>query len=245
MKTITIAKTSATLFGLMTSTAMAQDNVDIFTNWSYDLLYMEGWSVDDMFARTEIIDANGEDIGDVENVIFSNDGKVLGVIAQVGGLWDIGDTHVMVPWDEVSVDGDIGQIRIPITEATVENYDVFGAGWFDEQLITALDTTSTQPVDDDLVAGPGIFKATDLIGDYAYLQDNVRYGYVSDLIVHDGALSAVVMDGGAYGRRGYYGYPYSAQGYMNGGRYDMPYTAEQIGTIENFDYQQMQSRGQQ
>ncbi len=245
MKTITIVKTSAAIFGMMASTAMAQDNVDVFTTWSYDPLYAEGWSVENMFDRTEIIDANGDDIGDVENVIFSNDGQVLGIIAQVGGFWDIGDTHVLVPWDEVTVDGEIGQVRIPVTEETIDDYDVFGDGWFDEEVITSDGTDATQPVDDDLAAGAGVFKATDLIGDYTYLQENIRYGYVADLIVQDGALGAVVMDGGANGRRGYYGYPYAEQADMNAGRYNMPYDTEQIDTIENFDYERMRSNTRQ
>ncbi|SDY87072.1 PRC-barrel domain-containing protein [Citreimonas salinaria] len=243
MKRITIATSCATALGLLMSTAaIAQDEVDVLSTWSYDTLYAEGWSVENMFDETEIIDASGEDVGDVENVVFSNDGQVLGIIAQVGGFWDIGDTHVYVPWDEVTMQTGIQQIRIPVTEENVSEYDAFGSGWFDEEVISAEATDTTQVVNDDLVAGQNVFKATDLIGDYSYLQDNARYGYVSDLIVQDGALSAIMVDARASGRPGYFAYPYGPRANMNTMRYDMPYGQEQVDTIENFDYGQLESR---
>jgi sporulation protein YlmC with PRC-barrel domain len=218
-----------------------QDGVQLLSNWSYDPLYAEGWSVENVFDITEIVDANGEQIGDVENVVFANDGTVLGIIAQVGGFWDILDTHVHVPWDEVTLGSGIQQIQIPVTEETVDDYDVFGDYGFGEQVIDESDTGETQRVDDDLAAGPGVFKATDLIGDYAYLSDGARYGYVADLIVQDGAISAIITDAAAYGRPGYYAYPYSYRGAMSP-RYEIPYEPVEIDTLENFDYEQLQSR---
>lgn len=218
------------------------ENVEILSNWGYDPLYAEGWSVGDMFAMTDVVDVNGEEIGNVENVVFSNDGEVLGIIAEVGGFWDIADTHVFVPWDEVTVEAGIQQVQVPVTEETIDDYDVFGGNWFDEEIITQTDTEAIQAVDDDLIAGAGVFKATDLIGDYTYLQDNVRYGYVADIIVQERALSALVVDAGAYGRRGYYAFPYAYRGDMNFPRYDLPYDPGQVDTIENFDYERLQSR---
>jgi sporulation protein YlmC with PRC-barrel domain len=216
----------------------------MLTDGSYDLLYAEGWSVENMLDTTDIIGTNGENIGDVENVFFSNDGKVLGIIAQVGGFWDIGDTHVHVPWDEVNIGETIHQAQVPITEENVDNYDVFGDYWGSEQVITEADTSTTDVVDDDLVVGPGIFKATDLIGSYAYLSDGTRYGYVSDIIVENGVISAIVADAAAYGRGGYYAYPYSYRGIspMGTPQYNMPYNATEIDVIENFDYEKLQSR---
>src|SRR5680860_1756913 len=110
MKRITL--TTSTLALLVAGPVVAQENVQVLTDWSYDSLYANGWSVENMFDTTEIIGANGEDIGDVENVIFSNDGKVLGIIAQVGGFWGIGDTHVHVPWDEVNIGETIQQAQV-------------------------------------------------------------------------------------------------------------------------------------
>jgi len=222
-----------------------ENAVQILSTWSYDPLYEEGWSVENMFNTTDVTDTNGEVIGDVENVIFSNDGKVLGVIAQVGGFWDIGDTHVHVPWDEVSISDTIEQIQVPVTEDTVDDFDVFG-GMMDQEMLSQDDTSSTDVVDDDLSAGESVFKATDLMGDYAYLADTVCYGYVADLLIQDGSISAVVSDAASYGRSGYYAYPYEDGRVtpMDGSRYRMPYTQAQIDTIETFDYERLQSRVQ-
>jgi sporulation protein YlmC with PRC-barrel domain len=236
------AFTASTLAIMATTPAFAQNEVEVLSDWSYDTLYTEGWSVENMFDEAEVVDITGEVIGDIENVIFSNEGEVLGIIAQVGGFWDIGDTHVHVPWDEVTITSGIGQVQVPVTEETVDDYDVFG-GYWDEQVITEADTDETQPVEDDLIAGADIFKATDLIGEYAYLSDGARYGYISDIIVGSDMISAIVTDAGAYGRPGYYAYPYNyGVNPMTTQRYDMPYSAEEIDTIENFDYEQLATR---
>ena len=223
--------------------AQSEDSVQVLSNWSYDRLYADGWSVENLFDVAEVADVNGEEIGDVENVIFSNDGEILGIIAEVGGFWDIGDTHVHVPWAEVSMNG-AGELIVPVTEESVGDYDVFGDYMDDGQVITESDVETTQAVDDDLVAGDGIFKATDLIGDYAYLSDGVRYGYVSDILVQGCEIAAIVTDAAAYGRSGYYAYPYGTAGYAPGGRYEMPYESNEIDAIENFDYEQLQSHSQ-
>jgi len=238
----TVGTASTFALGAISPALAQDDNVEVLAEWGYDALYAEGWSVENMFDMTEIVDANGEEIGDVENVIFSNDGEVLGIIAQVGGFWDIGDTHVHVPWDEVSMSGGIAQLQVPVTEDTVDDYDIFGGMWGDEQIVTQDEIDRTQQVDDDLVAGSGIFKATDLMGDYAYLSDGTPYGYVSDLIVQNGSVSAVVSDAATYGRPGYYASPYAYRGDMLGPRYDMPYGATQVDTIESFNYENLQSR---
>lgn len=243
MKLITLKASAVSTLALTLSMPVwAQSDVQVLSTWNYDQLYSEGWSVEDMFDETEVIGTTGEDIGDVENVLFSNEGKVLGIIAEVGGLWDLGDTHVHVPWADVSMPTGMEQVQVPVTEETVDDYDVFGDGWFDEQVLTDADTETTQAVDDDLVAGEGVFKATDLIGDYIYLADGARYGYVADIIVQDGQISAIVTDAGAYGRRGYYAYPYSYRGDMTRPRYELPYQPTEIDSIEAFDYEQLQSR---
>lgn len=200
-----------------------------------------------MFDTTEVVGGNGEVIGDVENLIFSDDGELLGLIAEVGGFWDIGDTHVHIPWDDVEVGDSIGQIETALTEATVDNYDVFGDYAFDVDSLLESDTDFRGPVNDDLITGPTIFRASDLIGDYAYLSDGVRYGYIADVLVSNGELSAIVTDAASAGRRGYYAYPYTYRGVSPaaGPHYIMPYGAPQVDTIENFNYDSMQMNSEE
>jgi hypothetical protein len=61
-------------------------------------------------------------------------------------------------------------------------------------------------VEEDLATGPQLIKATDIIGDTAFLNNAERYGYISDILVNDGRLAAVVADTRIYGR-GYRAFP--------------------------------------
>lgn len=154
------------------------------TELDYDPLYSDGISIDRMLYGADVFGPTGDDIGSIENVVFSDSGEALAIIAQVGGFWDIGDTHVSVPWDEVEVDRNSPSVSIPVTEENASDYSMFDeGGWFDEQTYFAQDAESLQAVDDDLVAGPSVFLASEFIGDYAYLDGDRAYGYVSDLIV--------------------------------------------------------------
>jgi len=89
-----------------------------------------------------------------------------------------------------------------------------------------------------------VFRASEFIGDYAYLNTDTPYGYVSDLIVENGQLSAMVMDSSRYNNRpGYYAYPY----YTRVGstwnpydrRYQMPYDNAAVDQVKAFDYDKM------
>ena len=59
-------------------------------HWNYDTAYRYGWSVERLMDQADVIGASGDDIGSVENIIIGNRGHILGIIAQVGGFWDIG-----------------------------------------------------------------------------------------------------------------------------------------------------------
>lgn len=53
-----------------------------------------GWTYDEMSA-------NLTDIGEIEDVVLSADGKMKGIVAEIGGFLDIGDKHVMLMMDDV------------------------------------------------------------------------------------------------------------------------------------------------
>lgn len=247
---LTTSLVALTAGGLLAQPAAAQENdaalgegdIVALDTWSYDPLYADAWSIEQMMDDATVVGDGGDEIGTVENVIVDENSRILGIIAQVGGFWDVGDTHVSIPWDQVERQN--GEVRVPVTEETVDEYSVFGEpSFFPEE--AAEEVTR---VDDDLATATGVFKATDVIGDYAYLSGGERYGYVTDLLVQDGEVTTVVVDAGAYGAPGYYAYPYAGPGYgpMYGrgyGRYDyrytMPYTPEDVTVIDTFDYGQM------
>jgi sporulation protein YlmC with PRC-barrel domain len=218
------------------------DAVEVLREWNYAPLYEEGWSVEQLLYGAEVYGEDGEEIGDVENLVFRDDGTVVGLIAEVGGFWDIGDTHVAVPWDEVAISETDLAVTVPVTEETIGDYSVFGEGFYEEnggEVVEAGEAEGVAAVSDDVQTGPGLFNATDMIGDYAYLEGDVQYGYVSDAIIQDGAISAIVVDATAYGMPGYYAYPYAGYGRPYDARYDMPYGAGDIRDIESFDYDQL------
>lgn len=223
----------------------SSDMVKVLEGWTNADLYTSSWSVDDLLATGAVYGPEGEEIGTIENVMFANNGHALSLIAEVGGFWDIGDTHISVPWQEVTVSENGLEVHVPVTEETVDDYGLYSEnlGWFSED--TFYDTESDQitEVNEDLDTGLTVFKATDLIGDYAYLEGAEPYGYVKDLLLTDGTIQAVVIDGDTYyGTPGYYAYPYYADPawdpYAPG--YGLPYSVGDIDAMESFDYDKME-----
>jgi hypothetical protein len=76
--------------GMTTSQPLRQAEKIPVSEWSYDDLYAQGWRSDQIW-NSEVHGPGGEEIGDIENIIIGKDGRILSIIAEVGGLWDIGD----------------------------------------------------------------------------------------------------------------------------------------------------------
>lgn len=216
-----------------------QDGIDVIAlqDWHYDDIYTSGMSAERLFDRT-VIGRDGEEIGDVEELIIGRDGQVLSLVAEVGGFWDIGDVHVSVPFDQVEVTAD--KVAVPVTEDTV---DTFGF-WSDDRMITA-DRAESRVIDDvDNIALARAWRASELIGDYARVRNGdsmVNYGYINDFILLDGEVSAVIVEPapGTNTRGGYRAYPYYGYGWgWNAGSpyYDMPYTIDEIDSLAELNY---------
>ncbi len=147
-------------------------------DWEYDNIYRSGWSAEQLLEEADVYGPGGEEIGSVENLILNRDGKIISLIAEVGSIWDIGDTHVNVPWDKVKI-GEKGRVTIPVTEDTVAQYSLYAEGFLSKQ-----EAKTITKVDDEVfVMRP--WKATELMGDYARLNDGRNYGYISDLIFNE------------------------------------------------------------
>jgi sporulation protein YlmC with PRC-barrel domain len=205
-------------------------------DWNYDELYQPGSWTAERLLDAEVIGPGGDEIGSVENIVIGADGKAAAVIAEVGGFWDIGDTHVRIPWSEVDTTSEDGEMRVqvPVTEESVENYDLFG---------------DIEVVEDDDPATPRGWRATELMHDYVTLEGGERYGWMRDLVFDEqGQLQAVVVDA-LYGTApGLYAYPY--YGYEHGFRpgspyYRMPYGAGDMSEIEAFDYERLAELAEQ
>lgn len=221
-----------------------QDDIQVLSAWNYDELYAEGITGEQMLDA-DVHGPDGEEIGSVENVIVSQDDQIVAIIAQVGGFWDIGDTHIAVPWDQVQmVQADDGGFQIPVTEDTVGDYGLYG----DETIVDKQSLQDVSVVDDDLTAGPRTWKLTNLLNDYATLRGGVGYGYVSDVVFsRDGALEAVVVqpDYAGYGMGGAFAYPFYGQRYgwqPGADYYEMPYAEDELADVEPFEYDDLETR---
>lgn len=57
----------------------------------------------DKLIGTSVYNTEGEKVGDVQDIVFDQDGKIVGVVLKVGGLLGIGGKSVGIKWDEVKV----------------------------------------------------------------------------------------------------------------------------------------------
>lgn len=206
--------------------------------WAYDDLYSAGTSADTVLG-TPVYGISGEELGEVEDLIIGPEGQILAAIAEVGGFIDIGDTHVSLPWGEVEVSEGGEGLVVPLTEETVGEYDMFETDW-----ITATDAASEVISEvDGAETGPRAWRLRELIGDYVRLSGQgaaLNYGYVSDVVLRDGEIAAVVVEPSAAYGGGYRAFPYFGYGYgwtPGAAYYDLPYGETEVSGMEAFDYE--------
>ncbi|MCO6187775.1 PRC-barrel domain-containing protein [Rhizobium sp. L1K21] len=226
-------------------------NVISLRDWDTDSLYGSTWSAEALFDRN-VYSPGGEEIGDVEDLIVGSDGTLLALVAEVGGFWDIGDTHVSIPWNQVSFRDD-GSLTVPVTEENADDFSI-------------INTPSKQQLSggivsnlDDRDIGLRAWRASELIGDRARVHAgtdqvgdqtsagsdttmnsqsaNYRdFGYVQDLLFDEGKIAAAVVEvAPGYGVRGRFAYPYYGYeyGWTPGSQYyDLPYTGDEAATVE-------------
>lgn len=216
--------------------AIKVDEVIALRDFDSDDVYDGGFSIEYVMEDMAVYGRQGDEIGSVENVVFSRDGELLALIAEVGGFWDMFDTHVSVPWSEVTIDSS-QRLTIPVTEENVEEFSVLKADILRGETVSE----DVELVEEDFIAGQNLFRASELIGDFARIRAEdgyVDYGYVDDLIVKDGRIATVVVNSGAgYGGPGPYAYPYYRDAWRPGSPYyDMPYSSEEVIEAQRVDY---------
>lgn len=212
------------------------------SSWNYNALYSDGWSAEQVLNDTAVLDKDGNEIGSVENILVDSDGKILSLIVEVGGFAGIGSTDLSVPWDQVGTGSNMEEITVPVNEDNLDKYSIFG----DWGSYTKASMDKTQVVEEDVNTGPHVWKASDVVNDYAVLDDGTGYGYVDDLIFDkSGDVMAIVVSPDlAYGRTGPYAYPF--YGYDYGFRpgyayYPLNYGEDELVELDTFDYAKMQN----
>ncbi|WP_207460003.1 PRC-barrel domain-containing protein [Azospirillum sp. SYSU D00513] len=209
-------------------------------HWNYDDLYRNGWGAEQLID-TEVVGQNGEEIGEVENILVGPDGNIRSVIVAAGGFFGLGDAHFAVPWNKVQVGSRMERVTVPITQANHGDYDLFGASGFD---VEAKSGSGVRRVEEGQAGAgqPRVWRATELIGDMARLKDRAGYGYVEDLVFdRQGKLMAVLVEPRVTGdrdARGSRAFPFYGFGYgFDPGQdsYSLPYGTADVGGLDRFD----------
>lgn len=229
---------------LTAQTAQGQDNPRSLEEWNYDALYQQGGIRADALLNAKAIGAEGKAVGTIKNAILDEENQVVTLIAEVGGMWDSGDRHVSIPWDEVELTRE--GVRVPVREDNLEDYNLFDDEYVDDAYIFKGDLAQTTQVEGDVMTGPRIWKITDILDDFASLGEDTGVGYITDaLFTRDGVMQAIVVTPSSNefgsGPRAYpfYGQPDDWQpGAMH---YELPYARESLTGLPAFDYGQYDS----
>ena len=72
----------------------------------------------DMLEDTDIVDASGETIGEVDEVLMDAEGRIVAVSAEVGGFLGLGDKEVVIDLGMLTQAGD--KLAVDMTEEQVE-----------------------------------------------------------------------------------------------------------------------------
>ena len=171
MRPIEFVALVGSLLGLCSASVQAQGNLNL-KDWDYEQL-RTGWSVERLTAAAEVVDRNGETIGEVKDLIVSPDGKIEKLVIEAGGLFDIGDTHLAYPFEDATFDGP-DRIVVELDEDSIDDYSLFA------------------DIGDEPTEGRA-WRVSELIRDYLYLEDGYRFGWINDAIIgEDGRIKAVV-----------------------------------------------------
>jgi sporulation protein YlmC with PRC-barrel domain len=57
----------------------------------------------DKLIGTSVYNMEGQEVGSVEDIVFDQEGKIVGVVLKVGGMLGIGGKSVGIKWNEVQV----------------------------------------------------------------------------------------------------------------------------------------------
>ena len=245
MTTLPLKTTLAVAIAALGVTSLAQaqqygdgDDVVAISEWNYDDLYNESGFDADWLLDRDVSTADEDDIGSVENVLVNDKNQIEALIVQIGGVWDIGDTHVAVPWDQVDVSND--NIQVPLNADNYDDYDLFEG---ENEYVSKSALQQTTQVDDDVETGNNIWKITDLLDDYAAVSTGAGQGYIENVLFNDnGQIQAVIISGGdgTYASP-FYGYDYGWNpAYQS---YNLPYSADEIESMDNFDIDQYVNNG--
>ena len=199
---------------------MARDTTQMtdLRNWNYDTM-KDGWMASSLIDA-EVRGANGEELGDVLNLVLDSEGNLISVIVESGGILDIGDNHFRVPWSEVDVASDHESVTVPVEAGNVDEYTLFDGEQIDRKV------------------AENSYRATELVRSFIALEDRKGFGMVTDLVFNDQDRLEAVVAQPTYGAggTGYYALPYMQGTYSRStGSWNFPYSDQDIKVLKSFE----------
>lgn len=213
--------------------------------WDYSALYERGGFRAEQLLEAKVFSPQENEIGEMENIVLDQKNQIVTLIAEVGGMWDSGDRHVAIPWDEVEF-FEAG-IKVPVRQDSVEEYDLFTNITIDEAYIYKQEMERVSTVEEDVATGPRTWKISDILDDYASLKEGKGYGYITDaLFSSNGIMQAIIInpsdvESGKGGPRAYPFYGYSEGWRPGDSHYLLPYSKEDVEELPTFDYEKYDS----
>jgi sporulation protein YlmC with PRC-barrel domain len=123
----------------------------------------KGFRADALIGQ-DVYGLNGNQIGEVQEILVNKDGQITSIVVEGGGFLDIGDAAFRIPWSEVDLTpGKEGIVARNMTEAKAEKLGLFDGP-------------------ETVLTGPREFRVGELTGDWALLRNGQGYGYVRDVV---------------------------------------------------------------
>ena len=153
------------------------------------------------------------DIGEINDIVLTEDGRIEGILVGVGGFLGIGEKDVALGMDQIRFYDDADGERVLVVSATEESLNAMPAF----EVVTAPDTTAVMETDgtqadgvmptEPVEAAPMTYTAYTgadltaeaLTGEYVHDSADQVVGEISDvLLTADGAIAGVVIDVGGF-----------------------------------------------
>jgi len=189
--------------------------------WDPSTLYRDGISARELIGAP-VRAQDGRPLGEVKDILIDRYDNIDRLLVELrGGAPGIG-RHVAVPWDQLKFAERLAFVQV--SQGDVER----GAYSLPKERTGAAPPAAQRE-----------WRANELLGDYASLEDAPRYGLVSDLIFdQNGRARGVIVEraGGEV-----FAYPYA--GVRPGaGAYPLPYRAADALRLPHFDYARLSAQ---
>jgi hypothetical protein len=80
---------------------------------------LHGWSAAALLG-TQVRSADGDEVGEIEDLVFSSDDRVVTAVVSVGGVLGVAEKQVAVPYADLRLSADGKSAALPLTKAEIE-----------------------------------------------------------------------------------------------------------------------------